>query len=138
MNLNDVIQNKGVTGKLNWYGSGICFEELKGLTPIEILVCNSDDYIIFDFSDRVIVMMHDQNCCESVYIESITGDVLDLVGNPLLLAEESVDSGDTDYGTFTYTFYKLATIKGYVDVRWNGESNGYYSESVDIYQFMKS
>lgn len=43
-------------------------------------------------------MYHDQNCCESVDVEEIIGDVNDLIGHPILLAEE-VSSTDPDEET---------------------------------------
>jgi len=82
---------------------------------------------------------HSQDCCESVDINDIVGDLQDLVGEPLLVAEEvrgatpEPDLDEEHYESYTYTFYKFATRKGYVDVRWLGESNGYYSESVDLF-----
>jgi hypothetical protein len=79
---------------------------------------------------------HYQDCCESVDINDIVGDLQDLVGEPLLIAEEVKGATEPDeehYESYTYTFYKFATRKGYVDVRWLGESNGYYSESVDLF-----
>ena len=80
-----------------------------------------------------------QDCCESVYIEDIVGDLDDLVGTPLLLVEEvSNYDGESKYedGEYseseTWTYYRFRTMKGSVDIRWYGTSNGYYSESVDI------
>lgn len=92
-----------------------------------------DDYhLMFKLeNDEVFLFYHDQECCEHVVIEQIDGDLNDLIGAPLLMAEEIIDEG-SDWGTKTWTFYKFATKKGYVTVRWYGESNGYYSQSVDM------
>ena len=84
-------------------------------------------------------MYHSQNCCENVHVEDIVGDLDDLVGSPLVRAEErtSDTSEDSDPNAFRddvymWTFYEFATIKGSVTIRWYGGSNGYYSTSVDL------
>lgn len=79
-------------------------------------------------------LYHDQDCYESVYIESISGDLTNLEGSPILRADEKIHTSDADGGSCTATFYTFATAKGYVDIRFNGESNGYYSESVDFHE----
>lgn len=115
-------------------------KELIGKILTEINVDMEQDEIIFtcDNGDKY-KMYHDQDCCESVVIDDINGDINDLIDSPILVAEELIsDENQTDVDipeyqdSFTWTFYKLATIKGYVDIRWYGGSNGYYSERVDF------
>ena len=94
---------------------------------------NCDERLIsFKNNTKEIHMYHSQNCCESVTVEDITGDLEDLVGSPILRAEERNEDGKSSYGLALYTFYELATIKGSVTIRWLGESNGYYGVSVSV------
>ena len=98
------------------------------------------DCIEFDCTDGfAFIMRHDKDCCERVEVEDVCGNVRDLIGYPITLAEDI--SSDCNRGalndndeSYAWTWYKLATVKGYVTIRWYGESNGCYSERVDCYQ----
>lgn len=122
------------------------FEELRGkvLTKIDGMEPRSEEIIFTAEDGSVYKMYHEQECCECVDVEDVYGDVDDLIGSEILLAEEVVHDNEWPDEvespnswkpeSFTWTFYKLATRKGFVDIRWYGESNGCYSESVDFIQ----
>jgi hypothetical protein len=115
----------------------IGIDSLLGFTLTEILLIDDDREIIFSTGSKTFRMYHDQDCCENVSVDEIHGDVADLIGSPILLAEvshsrENPKKSEYDDDSFTWTFYKLATIKGSVTIRWYGSSNGYYSETVDF------
>ena len=107
------------------------------------------DMILFECKDgSAYLMYHEQDCCEDVVIDDINGDLDCLIGHYLAMADVAIsderkdldrgprgdwwEPGMDEYGTHTWTFYRFATVRGYVDIRWYGESNGYYSESVDF------
>ena len=70
----------------------------------------------------------------------INGNIEDIIGSEILLAEEIIYEDKNPKGiavpenqdSFTWTIYRLSTIKGIVDIRWYGQSNGYFSESVSF------
>jgi hypothetical protein len=114
-------------------------EELKGftLTKVEKFEDGQDGEELHFVRDdgKKVIMYHCQDCCESVTLEDVDGELSDLIGSPIIEAEEAWrDASDnSEYGdSETWTYYKLGTAKGSVSLRWVGSSNGYYSESVDI------
>lgn len=86
-------------------------------------------------SDGAVVRFeHEQDCCENVEIDDVSGDVADLIGVPIISAyESSLDTtDDSGYDCALWTFYHFTTNKGTVVLRWLGTSNGYYSMGVNI------
>jgi hypothetical protein len=109
------------------------FSELLGKIIIKIESSGDGTDLHFYLSNGAIYQQyHDQDCCESVSIDDIEGDLDDLIGSRILQADESTNTGNSNGESETWTFYKLATIKGYVTIKWYGTSNGYYSESVNF------
>ena len=141
--------------------------ELLGKTLESINLIRDENYCHSDISDKDVVkiefvtqtgekykLYHPQDYSEIVYVEDICGDLNDLIGEPILLAEEVAHEGEEELPpvekvklqlkrsvdpyyareSATWTFYKLGTRKGGVTIRWLGESNGYYSESVSFTQ----
>jgi len=112
------------------------FEDLIGKTISTIVgAVKGSEQISFTLNtDEQYYMNHVQDCCESVLVEDVCGDVNDLIGSKILKASEDSNNGENGYydGSFTWTFYNIATRKGHVTIRWYGTSNGYYSESVNF------
>lgn len=114
------------------------FKELIGKTILDIegLEKGSDEVVFVCSDGSKYKMYHYQNCCESVEVEEVIGDKDDLIGSEIIIAEENTNAEGPrleEYDdSYTWTFYKLATKKGYVDIRWYGSSNGYYAEDVDF------
>lgn len=121
---------------MGWYDDfySVHLEDLIGRTIVEISgISDRSDVVNFICSDGTEYrMMHHQDCCESVSLEEVIGDCNDLIGSPIVVSEESTSSGNCDYDSCTWTFYRFATVRGWVYLRWYGSSNGYYGEGVSF------
>lgn len=112
----------------------IGFKSLTGLIIESIIGLKKGSEVVIFTTEcgKQFKMYHEQDCCETVDIDDVCGDVGDLIGSLVFHAEErsnEIEGGVND-DSATFTFYDIQTSKGSVNIKWLGESNGYYSESV--------
>lgn len=123
---------------MNYWDKEVELSALEGKTIKNItgLEKGSSEVRIFTECGQEYLFYHNQNCCESVDLNDFEGDAGDVVGGLVVSAEEvngNQDERPDEYSeSWTWTFYKIETNKGGLWMRWLGESNGYYSESVDF------
>lgn len=111
--------------------------EVIGKTIVKIEgLYHFSEKVTFIFSDGDKLVMQHPGTYSNVEVDDICGDIEDLLNSPLLRAEEvkhlNLPAKESYQSNYTWTFYKFATIKGYVDIKWYGTSNGYYSEECSL------
>lgn len=117
----------------DWSEQFADFGDLEG----KVLASVTSDGAVITFvceDGETFTLAHEQDCCESIDLIDINGDLADLVGEVLGAEQVTNDSiphhGDASYTpeSYTWTFCRVWTIKGTVVLRWYGTSNGYYCE----------
>ena len=91
-------------------------------------VVRKDDSVVFiqqnpSFS---VVLKHVQECCESVYLEDVVGDLADLENTALLQVKETKG---VYQGVGPAYFYDFRTLKGNVTLRFVHEHNSNWAYS---------
>jgi hypothetical protein len=111
------------------------FKELLGHSMSSVQQVRDAELVFTRRDGRAFKFHYEPDCCATCYIEDVCGDLADLVGSPLVEAvhvSNYTREAPPNADSYTWTFYRFSTVKGTVTVRWLGESNGYYSESVSF------
>ena len=112
------------------------FPAMIGAVLSEVIGKIGDEELVFKAADgSKFTFWYEPDCCATCSITDIIGDIADLIGSPIVDAEEVSSEGapaPENADSYTWTFYRFSTVKGTVTIRWLGESNGYYSESVSF------
>ena len=116
-------------------------EDLEGDTILRVTgLYKESSEVLFFFEAGVLRMMHPGVCCSEGLLEDFEGNAEDFIGRPLTKIEVSSNpaseknNGNKEYD---WTFYKLRSDKGYLDLRWLGNTGrtGMYSSAIDCHWF---
>lgn len=98
---------------------------------VGVEVSKDKETLTIRFKDGSSLVQYHYNkyCYETVSIEDIAGDLNDLIGHKLTVAECVSEKGcDAEEDSRTWTFVKFGHMFTTVTIRWYGTSNGFYSE----------
>ena len=108
--------------------------QLEGKTLVGVKIADDRLALLFQTTDGEVVARVDGDCCSRTWVENVE---LPAMGYPatvqavedLPLPDAAV--GGPDEGTLVQ-FYgcRIATDKGYIDIDYRNESNGYYGGSL--------
>lgn len=101
---------------MGWYDNHVDVEEM--LNQTFTLVRATNDTVTFENDKVRYTLYHQDDCCESVYVEDIIGDLEDLENLPLLISREDTnaeDPGTCQGESYTWTFYNFAILQGLCD-----------------------
>lgn len=108
-------------------------EDLVGHTIQEVEGLTEHAYQVSIHCDTASFMLeHQQECCENVRLVdfelqgTLKGEVLKAT------CVSNDQDHEQEFDSATWTFYNITTATGSLNMRWLGESNGYYSEAVNI------
>lgn len=90
------------------------------------LVYQEDESVVFENDNEKLILMHEQDCCEAVWIEDINGDLKDLEDTIIYFAYESIN---TDENYLEWSFYHFSSHKGTVTIRFCGEESNYSTDA---------
>jgi len=107
-------------------GLGHTFDWLEGKVFSKVI--RKDDSVVFlqKQTPFKIVLKHEQECCEQVYLGDVIGDLKDLENTPLLEVKETKSSVPEAGPAY---FYDFRTIKGSVTLRFIHENNSNWAYS---------
>lgn len=117
------------------------FEELVGKKIIDIKL--ELDSILFITDKGNYQLCHIEEWSEDVVIDDICGELKDLVGETIITAKETFNYDNPKFDSFTglpndshtWSFYHISTLKTHITIKFYGTSNGYYSETADLYEY---
>lgn len=128
----DVWDKIGNLPKIVIYGNGAILEEIVG-AKILGFVHGRGEYAALYTTKGIVYFRHEIDCCEHVVIDGIDGWTDAAIGETIVSASERI----VEHGIFgdehlTSTFYTVESNSLDLSMKWQGSSNGFYSETVDL------